>query len=103
MHKYIFLESLNFFFLKKNSATCEKTFCLQCGHDDTHFNLTCEENMKQLIMQNEQQQINNDFVQTLKWKLENRYAKQVLSDFYNHHVDFFFLYVLVVTVPVAQS
>jgi hypothetical protein len=27
--------------------------------------------MKQLIMQNEQQ-INDDFVQTLKWKLENR-------------------------------
>ncbi|KAG2234368.1 hypothetical protein INT48_007235 [Thamnidium elegans] len=59
------------FFSNTNCPSCDKLFCLQCGHEDAHINLTCEENMKQLIMQNEQQQINNDLVQTLKWKLEN--------------------------------
>ncbi|KAI7896653.1 uncharacterized protein EV154DRAFT_411197 [Mucor mucedo] len=68
------------FFSNMNCMTCEKTFCLQCGHEDAHFNLTCEQNMKQLIMQNEQQQINNDFVQTLKWKLENSCSIMINRD-----------------------
>ncbi|KAI9333908.1 hypothetical protein BD770DRAFT_402679 [Pilaira anomala] len=54
-----------------NCPSCDTLFCLQCGHEDAHMNLTCEENMKRIIMQNELQQINNDFVQTIKWKLEN--------------------------------
>ncbi|KAI9258680.1 hypothetical protein EDC94DRAFT_521505 [Helicostylum pulchrum] len=68
------------FFSNTNCPSCDKPFCLQCGHEDAHINLTCEENMKQLIMQNEQQQINNDLVKTLKWKLENSCSIMINRD-----------------------
>lgn len=61
-----------------NSPCCKKEFCLKCGHNDSHGDLTCKENMKLIIKQNEEDQTNNDLVQTLKWKLENR---QVISMF----------------------
>lgn len=35
--------------------------------------------MKRLIQQNEAAQTNNDFLQTLKWKLENRYGIKLYS------------------------
>lgn len=33
--------------------------------------------MKLLIQQNEGTQTNNEFLQTLKWKLENRYSSKL--------------------------
>lgn len=59
------------FFAKTDCPCCEKTFCIQCRHNDSHDGLSCEENMKRLIQQNESAQTNNDLLQTLKWKLEN--------------------------------
>ncbi|KAI8091179.1 uncharacterized protein B0P05DRAFT_256570 [Gilbertella persicaria] len=58
-----------FFFPNIQCSTCDLSFCLQCG-DDTHKDLTCEENMKQRILQ-QQQTSHGDDVQSLKWKLEH--------------------------------
>lgn len=54
-----------------NSPTCRKEMCLQCGEDSHHHVTTCEENMKQLIKQNEETGSNIDYIETLKWKMEN--------------------------------
>jgi hypothetical protein len=59
----------NPFLNTKKSPTCENEFCLQCGYD-AHIGLTCEENMKQLV--NQQQQTQDDTILVLQWKLENR-------------------------------
>ncbi|OBZ88239.1 E3 ubiquitin-protein ligase dbl4 [Choanephora cucurbitarum] len=48
-------------------SDCDQFFCLQCG-EGTHKGLTCEANMKQRILW--QQQINDNDVETLRWKLE---------------------------------
>ncbi|KAL7324597.1 hypothetical protein PS15p_209770 [Mucor circinelloides] len=58
-------------FSDMSCPTCSKETCLQCGEDSHSQVPTCEENMKQLIQQNEETGSNADYVQTLKWKMEN--------------------------------
>lgn len=53
------------------SPHCEKPFCLKCGHNNIHDDLTCQENMKQIIERSKAD--DDESIQTLKWKLENRY------------------------------
>ncbi|KAI8374780.1 hypothetical protein BD560DRAFT_393214 [Blakeslea trispora] len=58
-----------FFFPNIQCSTCGQSFCLQCG-ENTHKELTCEDNMKQHVLWQQQQQISHGDTETLKWKLE---------------------------------